>query len=329
MTMRLLITGGAGCLGSNLVEHWLPMGHEIFVIDNFATGKREVVPPQKGLTVVEGSIADAELVKKTFNDFKPTHVIHCAASYKNPDDWEEDVDTNVSGSINVARGALASGAKRLVNFQTSLCYGVPMQIPIPIDHPLNPITSYSISKTAGEQYLLMSDLNVISFRLATVLAPRFGIGPIPTFYQRLKAEKECFCSATVRDFMDLSDFLNLLDKALTHDAPSGIFNASPGVGVSIRQIFDAVADYLQITPKKEPPIVPPGADDVPEVVLDSSKTEKAFRWRVETSFDETIRKMLAWYDENGVPPTYSHVRKPVMDNGHNAAKQSKGIRNEA
>ena len=322
--MRILITGGAGSLGSNIVDSY--MGREdvkILVIDNFSTGSRRSIPLSPSIEIVQGSVADATLIMSCFERFKPTHVIHCAASYKDPDDWEGDAETNISGTINVARGALAYGAKRLVNFQTSLCYGVPRQLPIPIDHPLVPITSYSISKTAGEQYLLMSDLNVVSFRLATVLAPRFAIGPVPTFYQRLKAGKDCFCSATVRDFMDLSDFLDLLDKALADDAPSGIFNASPGVGVSIKQIFDAVAEYLKITIKKEPPIVSPGADDVPEVVLDSSKTEKAFGWRVRTSFDDTIKKMLDWYDENGVPATYSHVRKPDMDNGHTAAKHSK------
>ncbi len=61
--MRILITGGAGCLGSNLIEHWLPKGHEIFVLDNFATGKREVVPEVAGLTVKEGSVADGALVR--------------------------------------------------------------------------------------------------------------------------------------------------------------------------------------------------------------------------------------------------------------------------
>ena len=66
MGMRILITGGAGCLGSNLIEHWLPLGHEIFVVDNYATGKREVLPPMPGLTLVEGSIADELLVKECF-----------------------------------------------------------------------------------------------------------------------------------------------------------------------------------------------------------------------------------------------------------------------
>ena len=77
--MRILITGGAGCLGSNLIEEWLPSGHEILVIDNFATGRREVVPNVDNLTVVEGTIADKFLVEN-FAEFKPDCVVHSAAA---------------------------------------------------------------------------------------------------------------------------------------------------------------------------------------------------------------------------------------------------------
>jgi UDP-glucose 4-epimerase len=101
--MRILITGGAGCLGSNLIEHWLPEGHEIFVIDSFATGKREVVPEIPGLAVKEGSIVDQALVDACFAQFQPEVVIHAAAAYKDPDDWVEDSRTNVIGSAHVAR----------------------------------------------------------------------------------------------------------------------------------------------------------------------------------------------------------------------------------
>ena len=94
--MRILITGGAGCLGSNLIEHLLPEGNEILVIDNLATGRREVVPPVDGLKLVEGTIADASLVDHCFEEFAPEVAIHSAASYKEPFDWEEDVATNVA-----------------------------------------------------------------------------------------------------------------------------------------------------------------------------------------------------------------------------------------
>ncbi|KCV26850.1 NAD(P)H-binding protein, PF13460 family, partial [Bordetella bronchiseptica 00-P-2730] len=170
--MRILITGGAGCLGSNLIEHWLPQGHEIFVIDNFATGKREVVPPTARLTVREGSIADADLIHECFATFQPDVVVHAAAAYKDPDDWKEDVSTNVLGSVYVAQAARKSGVKRLINFQTALCYGRPTQLPIPADHPTAPFTSYGISKTAGEQFMLLSGVPTLTLRIANVTGPR-------------------------------------------------------------------------------------------------------------------------------------------------------------
>ena len=307
--MRILITGGAGCLGSNIIEKYIPLGHEILVIDNFATGKKEVVPNIKGLTVIEGSISDYDLVAKHFNVFKPTHVIHSAASYKDPSDWHEDSMTNVIGSINVSKASIAQGVKKLINFQTALCYGRPSRVPISADSPTSPFTSYGISKTAGEEYLMQSGLNVISLRLANICGPRLAIGPIPTFYTRLKDEKNCFCSDSVRDFIDMEDFLDLLDIALNSEIATGLYNVSTGVGSSIKDVFDQVAEYLGIdTPKV--PIVPIGEDDVKEVVLDSSVTEKVFNWKAKADFKETIRKQLAWYDKHGVNDIFSHLAPP-------------------
>lgn len=311
MTMRILITGGAGCLGSNLIEHWLPREHEIFVIDNFATGKREALPPVEGLTVVEGSIADGKLVGGCFERFRPTHVVHSAASYKDPGDWAEDAATNVLGTIHVAKAALAGGVKRFINFQTTLCYGRPMQVPIPVSHPTAPFTSYGISKTAGEAYVMRSGLPVVSLRLANICGPRLAIGPIPTFYKRLKTSQRCFCSDTVRDFLSMNDFLLLMDVVMTEGAATGVFNVSTGEGKSIKDVFDAVSRYLGIPPP-DVPIVPAGPDDVPVVVLDPSETLKILDWRAEVSFEETIRLQLQWYDEHGVTDVYSHLSTPKL-----------------
>lgn len=309
MSARVLITGGAGCLGSNLIEHWLPLGHQIHVIDNFATGKRDVVPPVDGLTLTEGSVADAALVDRVFASVRPDVVVHSAAAYKDPNDWHEDVRTNVVGSINVARAAAASSVKRVINFQTALCYGRPDRVPIPVSHPVRPFTSYGISKTAGEQYLLGSSVPVVSFRIANVTGPRLAIGPIPTFYKRLKAGQSCFCSDTIRDFLDVSDFLALMDLAIRDDSPAGVFNVSTGEGYSIKDVFDVVAGYLQIEPAP-PPIVPVGADDVRAVVLDPAETEGAFGWRAKVPFVETIHRQLQWYDRHGVNDIYSHLAAP-------------------
>lgn len=305
--MRILITGGAGCLGSNLIEHWLPAGHDIFVVDNFATGKRDVVPEVPRLTVREADIADQAQVQDCFDAFKPDVVVHAAAAYKNPDDWVEDTRTNVLGSAHVARAAKAHGVKRLINFQTALCYGRPQQLPIPASHPTAPFTSYGITKTAGEQFMLLSGVPTLSLRIANVTGPRLAIGPIPTFYKRLKAGQNCFCSDTARDFLDMSDFLVFMDLAVAQEAPTGVFNVSTGQAHSIKEIFDLVADYLGVGPK-EVPVVPAAADDVPVVALDASETMRAFGWTARVGFAETIRRQLAWYDAHGVTDVFSHLK---------------------
>jgi len=305
--MRILITGGAGCLGSNLIEHFVPAGHEILVIDNFATGKREVLPEMSGLTVVEGHIADRQLLMKSFSEFAPTHVIHSAAAYKDPLDWEEDTRTNVMGSILVGKACREFGVKRLINFQTALCYGRPSMVPIPVFHHVAPFTSYGISKTAGEQYLLQSGVSVVSLRLANICGPRLAIGPIPTFYKRLKAGQGCFCSDTVRDFLDMSDFLSLIDLLLDSEH-TGTFNVSTGEGKTIHEVFLAVCDYLNINPP-EVPIVPAAEDDVPRVVLDPSETTKVLGWKAKKGFIETLRSQLAWYDAHGVNDVFSHLKE--------------------
>ena len=308
--MRILITGGAGCLGSSLVEEYLPQGHEILVIDNFATGRREALPPSAGLNIVDGTVADRDLVDAVFARFAPTHVIHSAASYKDPNDCREDANTNVTGTINTIAAARRAGVRRFVYFQTALCYGRPERVPISVDHPLRPLTSYGISKTAGEAYVSVSDLSWVSLRLANVTGPRLAIGPIPTFYKRLKAGQKCFCTDAVRDFLDMSDFMALMRMVVREDAPTGIFNVSTGEGHTIAEVFDTVATCLGICPSEPVPIVPPNADDVPAVVLDPSRTNQTFGWTATVGLAESIARMVRWYEAHDVSAIHSHLQPP-------------------
>jgi nucleoside-diphosphate-sugar epimerase len=310
--LRIFVSGGAGCLGSNLIEQWIPAGYEVATIDNFATGKREALPEVDGLTIFEGSIADKALIDRVFDSFGPTHVVHSAAAYKDPTDWVQDTSTNVVGTINIIEAARRHDVRRLINFQTALCYGRPKQVPIPIDHPLQPFTSYGISKTAGELYVLNADLPAVSLRLANICGPRLAIGPIPTFYKRLKAGQSCFCSDTVRDFLAMEDFLDVMEIVLRDDAPLGVFNVSTGEGKSIKDVFDVVAAHLSVVLDEPVPIVPASDEDVPQVVLDPSTTESALGWRAQISFEETIRRQLRWYDAYGVTDVFSHLA-PIDD----------------
>lgn len=307
--MHLLITGGAGCLGSSIVEHYLPAGAEICVVDNFATGSRDALSDAPSLTVIEADVADGGAVDSIFERFRPTHVIHAAASYKDPTDWAGDTATNVLGSINVARASEAVGVQRLVNLQTALCYGRPSTVPIPVDHPLAPFTSYGVSKTAGEAALLASDVDVISLRLANICGPRLAIGPLPTFFKRLTNGQACFATEAVRDFIDIADFLTLVDIALDPQSPHGTYNVSSGEGHTILEVLSEVALALGIDIGVIEPL-PVGSDDVQEVVLDPSLTEERLGWRTLIGFRETIRRQVTWYAQHGTGEVYSHLADP-------------------
>tara|TARA_Y100001968_G_C19442504_1_gene763357 strand:- start:2815 stop:3762 length:948 start_codon:yes stop_codon:yes gene_type:complete len=312
--MRILITGGNGCLGSNIVDYFAPKVEAIMVIDNFETSKKGANVFKENVNFIEGNIENYQLIQNTFDKFKPTHLIHCAASYKDPHNWQKDISVNINATINLVKIAEQYNIKKFINFQTSLCYGDPYVLPIPIDHYLNPKSSYAISKTAGELYLANSEINFVSFRLATVLAPRFVVGAVPIFYKRLSEGKNCFCSDTIRDFMGLDDFLKLLEISLEESSPIGVFNASTGEGVSMKLLHNTIAKIIGITNFEDPPIVPVGKDDIKEVVLDPSLTYKELGWKSTTSLEKDLEKLINWYQKSGIDSVYSHVIKPNIGN---------------
>ena len=172
--MNIFISGGCGQVGSHVAELLLARGDSVVVVDNFATGRPEHLAPHPRLAVVEGDIADKRLVDDLVRKHAVDVIVHAAAAYKDPDDWHTDTLTNCVGGANLIMAAKANGVKRFIYYQTALCYGTkPMQNPIPVTHfrfPNN--SSYSISKTTTEEYLELSGLSYVSFRLANVVGPR-------------------------------------------------------------------------------------------------------------------------------------------------------------
>ena len=305
--MKILIAGGAGCLGSSLIEHWVPLDHDICVIDNFVTGHRELVEGIEGVQTHDFSIVDGDRLDSLVHSFKPDVIINSAASYADPNDWVADVSTNVVGSINLAKTALKHDVNRVINFQTALCYGRPKTLPIDETHSLSPFTSYGISKTAGEQFLLNSGLNNVSLRLANITGPRLSIGPIPTFYQRLKEGKGCFCTTSRRDFLDIDDFLRLMDLLLENNEITGVYNVSTGVSTSIHDIYQLVCEYLEVD-NKYVDIKKVSDDDVEEVCLSPKKLFADTGWQSRVSLPAMIKKQLKWYDQHGVGTIHSHLK---------------------
>lgn len=305
--MRVLITGAAGCLGSNLAERLIARGVAVKGIDNYRTGRRDLAIDGLPSIIVEGDVADRALVEKVFSDFQPTHVVHAAASYNDPDDWSGDVSSNVTGTINVTRAALACGSPRMVYLQTALCYGTPMERPVTTRHRLAPFTSYAISKTAGEQYLAMSGLPHVSLRIANVYGPRAYSGPIPTFFKRLKAGQPCFLADTRRDFLEMEDFLDLMDLVLLRGDVCGPLNVSSGHDVSIRELFETMVSLMKIELDEPVKVNPPGADDVSTLLLDPEETRQVLGWKASTPLRNGLQRQIDWFEKHGVGATFTHL----------------------
>ena len=308
--MRVLITGGAGFVGSNLADRLLAHGDKLTVIDNFETARRDNLGTDRNLVLVEGSIADRDLVDRTFDEHRPEVVVHAAASYKDPDNWYGDAMTNVVGTVNVVRASERLRVQRLVYLQTALGYGLhPIEQPITLNHPLNPGgSSYAISKTAGEQYIFLSSLDYISFRLANAYGPRNLSGPLPTFYHRLTNDKPVFVMDTRRDFIYVDDLVDVISLAVQGRGSRGPYHVSSGRDYAIKELFDATIKALGMDMDVE--VRPRNPDDVATILLDPSKTEEDFDWKVRTPLDVGVAATIDYYKTHGIEQTYTHL-KPV------------------
>jgi UDP-glucose 4-epimerase len=309
--MNVFITGGAGFIGSTLAERLLRRGDKVAVIDNYETGRRDNLAPDPKLTVVEGTITDQTCVRKAIGDFKPDLVIHAAASYKDPNNWEGDALTNTVGTAIVVQAAKDVGTKRFIYFQTALCYGLkPLEQPITLSHPILPAgSSYSISKTAGEQYIELSGLDYVTFRLANAYGPRNLSGPLPTFFQRLTTGKPCFVMETRRDFIFVDDLVDCVVHAVDGKG-RGAYHISSGSDYSIKELFDETLSALRINLERPVDVRPRSPDDAPTILLDPSRTAADFGWKVTTPLKAGVQRAIDWYKSHGITQTYTHLSQP-------------------
>lgn len=307
--MKVLISGACGQVGSHVSEMLLARGDEVLGIDNFATGRREHLPDQPRLRLVEGSIADRPLVDRLFAEFKPDVVVHTAASYKDPEDWYNDALTNCVGGANLVQAARREKAGRFIYFQTALCYGVkPLQQPIRLDHPKFPAnSSYAISKTAAEDYLEISGLDYVTFRLANVVGPRNVSGPLPIFFQRLKDGKRCFVTKARRDFVFVKDLARTVISAADGKG-HGAYHFSSGKDVAIQDLYDAVVSAMELKSYPEPEVRDLGPDDAPSILLDPSRTFADFGKIEFTSLGDTVAAAIEYYRKHGTQGEYTHLR---------------------
>lgn len=282
--MNVLITGAAGFIGSHLADRLLAEGHTVTGIDNLTTGRIENLDPNVDL--IEGSIRFI----RAFPFVKPDLIVHCAASYKNPDKWHLDVDTNVQGTIDVVAAAKTAG-----------CPIVYMQTALP------PISSYAISKTAGMQYIMQSGVPSLTFRLANIYGPRNLSGPIPTFYKRLTAGERCTVVDTTRDMVYIDDLVECVTGAIQpigFFTGSRVFDVCSGVDTPISDLFTAVDMALGTCTNYD--LVKPGPGEAKTRV---SVENRPPGW---TPLYETlagIGEAVDWYRHNPPAETYTHLKE--------------------
>lgn len=308
--MKIFVTGGAGQVGSTVIDMLSARGDKVLAIDNYATGRPDNLAKHDNVTLVEDTIANADVVDRLFSDFRPEVVIHTAASYKDPEDWGTDALVNAVGTANIAKASKNFGVSRLVYFQTALCYGTkPLQSPIPLDHPINPVnSSYAISKTAGENYVQFSGVDWVTFRLANVIGPRNVSGPLPIFYGRLAKAQKCFVTPARRDFCYAGDLAHVVVKA-ADGVGRGTYHFSSGKDVAISELYDAVVRAMKLNDYPEPEIKPLGPDDAPSILLDPERTFKDFGAIEFTSLDDIARMSVERWQRDGVVGGYTHLKE--------------------
>jgi UDP-glucose 4-epimerase len=307
--MKIFVSGAAGQVGSHVVDEALGRGDEVVGIDNFETGRPEHVVKSNNYRFVEGSIGDTALINKVFAEFKPDVVVHTAAAYKDPDDWVTDVQTNTMGMVNLVNASKNEGVKRFVYFQTALIYGVkPDENPVSLNHPRRvDNSSYSISKGAAEDYLVLSGLDYVTFRLANVVGPRNVSGPLPIFFQRLSEGKKCFVTPARRDFVFVGDLVKAVIRA-ADGTGSGAYHFSSGGDVAIIELYNAVVKAMGITEYPEPEIRELTPDDAASILLDPSRTVADFGKIDFTPLETTVWNAVKYYQEFGVTGGYTHLK---------------------
>jgi UDP-glucose 4-epimerase len=307
--MRVFISGVAGQVGSHTADALLTRGDQVLGIDNFATGRRVNLPEHANFDFSEGTIADREQVFDLIKQFHPDAIVHAAASYKDPDNWVEDVATNVAGAVNLIDAARTVGVSRFIYYQTALVYGVkPLTNPITLDHSrFVANSSYSISKGAAEDYLQLSGIDSVVFRLANVIGDRCVSGPLPIFYQRLKDGKKCFVTKSRRDFVYVGDLVGATLQALDGRG-FGAYHFSSGSDFPIMELYEGVAQALGLDPIPEVEVKDLGEDDAPSILLDPTRTFEDFGDIRFTSLQETINRAISYYEKFGTEGEFTHLR---------------------
>jgi UDP-glucose 4-epimerase len=302
--MRMLVTGGAGFIGSHLVDALLGADHRVFVIDNLVTGSRANLAA--GVDLVEADVRDQDEIDRIIAEVRPAVVFHLAAQTlvaHSASDPVVDAEINVLGTLNVTRATIAAGARKLI-FASSggTVYGNPQVQPVPESHQLSPISPYGVSKVAGEHYVrvLCSSAGVACtiLRYGNVYGPR----DIPASQHVITAFLDALLAGERPviewDGEQSKDYVYVGDVAAAHllaiAAGDGeAFNIASGREISVNEIFRLVSEQMGVQVEPRRGDRRPG--DVRRFVLDCSKADRTLGWTPATPFSQGLRQTVAYY----------------------------------
>jgi UDP-glucose 4-epimerase len=305
--MKVLVTGGAGFIGSHVVDQYIEHGFEVVILDDLSTGRESNLNPKAKFYQMD--IRDPR-VAEVFEQERPDFVNHHAAQMdvrRSVIDPLFDADVNVRGSLNLLENARRFAVKRFVYISTGgAVYGEPEYLPCDEEHPVNPICPYGASKHTFEHYLYMYNynygLNYTVLRYPNVYGPRQDphgeAGVVAIFTGLMLSGKPVTINGDgeqQRDFVYVGDCARANLLAVTQLDTNGIFNLGYGVGTTVNEIFDCLAEitgYVQ-----EPKFGPAKVGETRKIYLDASKAAGKLGWRPTVPLEEGLTETVKYFQQ--------------------------------
>jgi UDP-glucose 4-epimerase len=303
--VNVLVTGGAGFIGSHVVDRLLAGGHVVDVVDNLATGHRERVPAAARLHAWD--LRDARL-DAVLAAVQPAVVIHIAAQAavsRSVADPIFDASVNVLGTINLLEACRRAGVRRAIYTSSGGAgYGDTEVLPTPEDHPLRPSSPYGVSKITAERYLecwagLTGGL-VLTLRLANVYGPRQDpageAGVIAIFTSRLLSGAPCVVNGDgdqTRDYVYVGDVADAIVRAVASPDAVGVTNIGTGAKTTVNEIYRQLARLTNVSrPAVHGPAKP---GEQRRSLLDATRAKSLLGWSATTPLDQGLAQTVAWF----------------------------------
>jgi UDP-glucose 4-epimerase len=304
--MKILVTGGAGFIGSHIVDLFIRQGHDVVILDNLSTGKKENINPRAKF--YQADIRDKEKVNQIFASEICDAVAHQAAHASVRESVENplyDADVNILGSLNVLQACVKYKIKKIAFASTGgALYGDAKILPTPEDYPAKPCSPYGVSKLSVENFLYyykkIQNLNYVILRYANVFGPRqdpFGeAGVVAIFSQKIISNDQPIINGDgtqTRDFVYVEDVARANLLALESKIDEDFFNIGTGRETSINDLFKLMAE---ISGRKIKEVHGPAkAGEQQTSALDFSKIKKKLGWKPRVDLKEGLEKTLDWF----------------------------------